>query len=285
MKNITIVQGVPARGLLKARNKILGITETIVTVDDDFSIGSLDGLDNLRTLNDKHDIKYNLRLNLWQEIWKSQFWYVTTEYDKYLLDQQIKSHCNLLLSISTANTITVWVSRNVHDELMLKMIAYNMSKKANLFVVNVNEIDTENRHSVAHFSPEEIIDAEIRGYLKPQQIDKMGVDLLKSQWKIWRLKGKGFRDFNDKGYITEYTVNHLDCLFLTTIIKLKNESTNTIICEILKYSPTLNPLFIYWRLSILSNLKLITLTSTSQAGDENYPSPPKISLPRRPIHR
>lgn len=120
MKKITIVQGVPARGLLKARNKILGITETIVTVDDDFSIGSLDGLDNLRTLNDKHDIKYNLRLNLWQEIWKSQFWYVTTEYDKYLLDQQIKSHCNLLLSISTANTITVWVSRNVHDELMLK---------------------------------------------------------------------------------------------------------------------------------------------------------------------
>lgn len=229
--------GEAAYGCLKERNRLLGAASHIIMLLDDFRVGNLIDADSANP---------KLRFELLEEIWSSQWWYNEMEYKDSLFWHWYNHHNNLLKALSDTRPKIVWIGNNACNKLMLAMVASLTNRSAPLMMVDITGRVTEHHNDefdISFCAPESLLE------LNPQVIPLSDKAVLTELWKHWKNNGKGWRQIDENGNITEHPIDFIDKIILEKLNYKEEKTSMELIGDIISQSPNyIPPHILYWRL-------------------------------------
>ncbi|WP_175948636.1 DUF1835 domain-containing protein [Burkholderia pyrrocinia] len=252
-----------AAGSLKQRNRLLGQSNPIVAILDDFRMGPLADADQLVALQ---------RTAWWKTIWRAQWWFDSDEYETDLLEHQAECQSCLLSVLASPEPVVVWMGNNAHDKLVLAMIASLTPPQTALSVVDITgqvSWQYEGQYAVAICPPEALLQLVPRPLTDGEHI------ALREQWTYWKGHGQGWRETGANGQVVEYPLDYLDGLLVAKLAELGPQSAGLLVGKIIGEYPSMVPSnFLFWRLDILRQAGQVVFTP--QTGPK--PQAPKVAL-------
>ena len=253
---------------LKLRNQMLGQSNPIIVIDDDFSTGPLQDVDQLEPFQ---------RINWWKTVWSANRWcfHYTNEYERELADS-LKRHTahqkRFLSMLTSANSIVSWVGNTASDKLMLAMIA--SLAQGQLSVIELAK-QLPKRYSHNGICTLGMCPVDALLQLMPRPLSDSERIILKQQWNDWKQRGQGWRETDSDGNVIEYPLDHLDRHLLKVIKRATKQGSDSgarVIGDFMaEYPGWVLDEFLLWRLDRLQQMGRITLIPNDTGRWPCYP--------------
>ncbi|WP_169828975.1 DUF1835 domain-containing protein [Chromobacterium amazonense] len=254
--------GDSAAGNLKQRNRLLGLSQPVTAMMEDFRIGEL---------ADADAAKPRQRIAWLKRLWAAQWWYEAEEYETPLLLHQAECHGQLLEALQAPAPLVIWMGNNAHDRLMLAMAASVAAPATPLLVADITgqvAFQHEGLYAVGMCPPEALLD------IKPVALDAAARAALAAQWAHWKTREAGWRETASDGGIVQYPLDHLDPLLLARLSRTP-QSASRVVGEVMGTHPGMVPdNFLFWRLDALRQAGLVVFTPV----DGPKPQAPLVAL-------
>jgi hypothetical protein len=259
-----IVRGGSAVDVLQERNRLLGCSNPIIEVLEDFGEGPLEDAD--------HAVPRQ-RVAWWKALWRAQPWLNGDEGAAVLLKHYLGCRSHLLSSLAAPQPVVVWIGNMPHDRLMLAMVASLLAPRATLSVVDISgqvSAQYKGHWALGMCSPDSLLQ------LCPRQVEDDERSALREQWAYWKEHGRGWREIDASGHIVEYPLDHLDSLVCATATRMGPQPADLLVGEVMgSYPGMVSDGFLFWRLEVLRQEGRVIFTP---AGGVR-PQAPLVSMP------
>lgn len=243
-----------AANILNERNWNIGCFFPVFGIDDDFSSGDLSDADEI----------YPFKRIVWLRCLSRN-----EESQVNCLKKKIKNQTTLIRILNCYKHIVIWMGNRASDQIMLMLLAYMAPENTSLSVVNVaSQKDlfgkTNYRSSIEMYSPNHLVSAtetiltiEARAQLA-------------SMWIFWKSQASGWRDVDIHGNLIQYPLDYFDDFILNRLSQSEPRSLANIVEVVAeKYSAAVSLDYLYWRLMLLNDKGIITITKSSSSKKQH----------------
>lgn len=247
MNKLMITWGDSAGGLLRRLCGPHVGDHDILVVQDDFRFGPLSDADGSGAI----------RHAMWQAVWKAQWWWVTQAVEASFSRRFLAYQKRLQALREETCPVIVWHGNNVHDRLMLGMIATLLPSTTSLSAASVTTLPDgvwqERKYSAVAMYPPDRLAAVMPEKLSPEYRQELQV-----LWMNWKVTGQGWRELDVQDCITEFPVGHFDARLLNSFSYEEDRSSAKVIGDMLgRYF--IGDAFLFWRLALLQQCGCVTL--------------------------